>query len=185
MAQKTLVNPVIQAKEAESVVGATDADLVEEHPVEEPVVADGDADPVVVQEVVQDRDTFKCKETKACKRIFMTREGLNNHIKQCHNSQKQYVCPECGKSFPRMQRLAVHQESHVVKPTISCDICGKEVKNNYRLKQHIEKYHEEANVKCNICDKTFLHKIDLRKHKKNCLKQRNKLKNTTNIDKKK
>ena len=176
--EKELADPVLADNEVEPVVEDRVVEAVEEVSDVEPVVED--VEPVQVQAEGQGRDLFKCKKTKACKREFRTRGGLMNHIEKNHKDKKQFQCKECGKSFPKMQRLAAHQETHVVKPTISCDICGQEVKNMFRLKQHSEKYHDVVNAKCDICDQTFLYKIELRNHRTTCLKKENRLK-TNNL----
>jgi len=55
------------------------------------------------------RENFVCTK---CQRRFWKKQSFENH-NQAHEEGKIYICENCGKSYPKMARLKIHQRVHV------------------------------------------------------------------------
>ena len=89
------------------------------------------------------------KECKICKKLFIGRNELRNHI-TVHEGEK---CQSCGKSFNGVQKL------------MKCESCGKLFSEAGYLKKHIRTVHEgHKDHKCESCDKSFSQAGFLKRH---------------------
>ena len=72
---------------------------------------------------------------------------------------REFLCAECGKSFPTEGRLHQHATFHIDSNDgkLACRICGLKLKNNRVLKQH-EIAHDPDAFKCLICGRYFRRK---------------------------
>ena len=117
-----------------------------------------------------EKKDFSCKETKRCSRTFKTAKGLENHIKDYHEGNKNYTCVTCGKQCLTVKKLKKHEQSHL-KPDVICDQCGVQKRDEFRMKQHKQQEHEEGKGKCERCSVDFGTRAALRGHLKTCLQK--------------
>ncbi|CAG7816164.1 unnamed protein product, partial [Allacma fusca] len=86
-----------------------------------------------------------------CNVDFLTKNRLTNHRLAAHETEKKYMCDQCGKSFINPGRLRKHIEyTHTDERPFICDQCGKNFKSMDNLKCHIVRSHtEEGRLKYN------------------------------------
>jgi len=81
-------------------------------------------------------------------------------------SQDQFPCPECGKSFRKNSNLQCHISAVHRISVSNCDKCGKGFKNPYYLRHHVNKVHNVQQVICDVCSKICKSKGNLYNHKR-------------------
>uniref|UniRef100_A0A336MLT9 CSON002594 protein n=1 Tax=Culicoides sonorensis TaxID=179676 RepID=A0A336MLT9_CULSO len=79
------------------------------------------------------------------------------------NSEGQYECPNCAKSYPNRRTLNKHLYRVHSPATEKCHICGK-VFNPYKLQCHM--HFHKLQHKCDQCEKSFPHPSSLAAHVK-------------------
>ena len=87
-----------------------------------------------------------------CSRIFVTKNVLNNHIKNFHQKgSRNFKCDSCEKVFTSSESLKRHIKTlHEGQKNYKCDSCGKFFTQSGNLKTHIKTNHEgQRNYKCN------------------------------------
>ena len=118
-----------------------------------------------------EKKDFSCKETKRCSRTFKTAKGLENHIKDYHEGNKNYTCVTCGKQCLTVKKLKKHEQIHL-KPDVICDVCGVQKRDEFRMKQHKQQEHEKGMGRCGKCGVDCGTRAALRRHVKSCLRKR-------------
>lgn len=99
-----------------------------------------------------------------CGKSYALKETLKSHIRNVHNLQRKFKCPECGKGFNSNPRLNDHINNvHGQKQAIPCEKCNK-IFNSLRNLQTHAVYHSEPKLKCQYCDKLFYIKKNLKDH---------------------
>lgn len=99
-----------------------------------------------------------------CGKSYALKETLKSHIRNVHNMQRKYKCPECSKGFNSNPRLNDHINNvHGQKQAIPCEKCGK-IFNSLRNLQTHAVYHEDPKLKCQYCDKLFYIRKNLKEH---------------------
>ena len=86
-------------------------------------------------------------------------------VGQCET--RQYICQDCGRSFPTNRTLEEHMValhgSHV--NTLPCHICGIFLKTQQSLDHHLKRHHiSKPGFVCSDCGKTFTSKTDMVSH---------------------
>lgn len=72
-----------------------------------------------------------------CHKGFSSKLGRDNHVKQKHGSRDQcFSCHICGKMFPTLNMLSIHQRVHSDYRPFECAECGKGYKHKKDLKTH-------------------------------------------------
>ncbi|XP_066440873.1 zinc finger protein 140-like [Eleutherodactylus coqui] len=103
---------------------------------------------------------------KDCQPICLKCKGVVN----CYcsfaklNSDKPFVCVDCGKRYSQEGYLIAHQRSHFHKQPYKCSFCEKSFKKPHHLKKHL-KTHQAIEHKCYTCQAVFQNPSDLKKHK--------------------
>ncbi|XP_029443651.1 gastrula zinc finger protein XlCGF26.1-like isoform X2 [Rhinatrema bivittatum] len=105
---------------------------------------------------------------KACSESFSQRmPGMQPQ--RIHKGQKQFICPDCGKSFHRKSVLKEHQIIHMgdallqEKP-FACLECGKGFILRSSLTKHKRIHIELKPYTCSYCSKSFNDKSNFKKH---------------------
>ena len=93
--------------------------------------------------------------------VLESQPGAINSESHGQDESKEFLCAECGKSFPTEGRLHQHATFHIHVDSndgkLACRICGLKLKNNRVLKQH-EIAHDPNAFKCLICGRYFRQK---------------------------
>lgn len=90
-----------------------------------------------------------------CRRRFKTEDGLKVHIDTFDHNK--YSCDQCGKTFPKKNKLERHKITHTDERPFPCDICDKAYQSSYRLTQHklIKHGIKKKTFVCQFCDKEY------------------------------
>ncbi|CAD7080315.1 unnamed protein product [Hermetia illucens] len=103
---------------------------------------------------------FLCK---ICPLTFASKQGLNRHIDNIHDSNrknlrnrdKSFSCPTCGKKFSANFHLQVHIRIHTEEHPYKCDQCPKSFAQASGLKLHMFAHNGEKPFACRVCGKRF------------------------------
>lgn len=69
--------------------------------------------------------------------------------------EKKHECPECGRSFKKMDHLNVHIAYKHSEKKIKCEICNKKFARKYDLAYHTRVHTGERPFTCELCGKSF------------------------------
>lgn len=90
----------------------------------------------------------KCQ---VCTRLFISQEGLNNHMDRDHELETVEKCEYCSETFKFRYLLNKHVESEHQEPLI-CEICGKKFKSKRRYTTHKLAHGKSSKLQCPHCD---------------------------------
>uniref|UniRef100_H2MYT2 Pleiomorphic adenoma gene 1 n=1 Tax=Oryzias latipes TaxID=8090 RepID=H2MYT2_ORYLA len=81
-------------------------------------------------------------------------------------AKKNFLCPECQKSFNSLEKLKVHSYSHTGERPYRCSQpdCTKAFVSKYKLLRHMATHSPEKTHKCSYCEKMFHRKDHLKNH---------------------
>lgn len=97
------------------------------------------------------RHTEKKFECDICKRMFLLKKDLKEHIIIMHCNDARYTCQKCGKSF---------QSTFVIKHHLEKGCQVRHKPRHARLP-----YNESKNIiKCHLCERSYLCGKSLQKH---------------------
>lgn len=113
----------------------------------------------------------KGESCSECKRIFYSREELNQHLIQSHTLRlPRSTCDICGKNVVK-HFMKSHLETHnarETRKTFQCHKCDTKFLHKNSLKYHIQRYHGNKPIEyeygCTICAKKCLSRADLLRH---------------------
>ncbi|OXA45230.1 Zinc finger imprinted 3 [Folsomia candida] len=109
------------------------------------------------------RDVLQCD---LCPQTFLTKNGLQGHIRVAHENRRNYPCAFCDKRFSKSANLRSHVEAiHVTnKERIhSCDKCEYRSHSKHNLTRHRMR-HDAARYGCYFCGKKFVTSHELVRH---------------------
>ena len=94
---------------------------------------------------------------------FKTSSTKHYHMKYQHNEKDlTQICPECGKTTPRLK--AHIKQNHM---EVQCPVCGKMLSGTQKLRNHKQSVHtsmEDRPHKCKTCGKGFFYQNALDDH---------------------
>ena len=132
---------------------------------------------------------FKCTHTN-CDKKFLTSSLLREHIRmhsprnqcdQCsfiansasrleshklyrHQTERNYECTICLKSFKQRGDLRAHVRRHQIVDPYRCDKCDFETLNEEGLNKHLKLHSKDNGYYCHICKKVFSRGNNLSRH---------------------
>ncbi|XP_058830507.1 transcription factor grauzone-like isoform X2 [Topomyia yanbarensis] len=107
------------------------------------------------------------QQCQLCKRWFVNKLGLKQHIKSQHTEAgESFVCGVCGKVSPNKYALQQHQR--VVHPAqqYACEFCEKKFKRAISLKEHRATHNGAPLYSCKFCPQTFFSNANMYTHQK-------------------
>uniref|UniRef100_A0AAV2LPT6 C2H2-type domain-containing protein n=1 Tax=Knipowitschia caucasica TaxID=637954 RepID=A0AAV2LPT6_KNICA len=87
---------------------------------------------------------------------------------------KKFICKVCGKPFPALWNLSIHQRVHTGERPFKCDTCGRRFAEAGNLKKHQRVHTGEKPYSCNQCGRSFAWICNLKKHQQSpygCVQQ--------------
>ncbi|XP_048003622.1 zinc finger protein 16-like [Leguminivora glycinivorella] len=109
---------------------------------------------------LQSLDTFNCN---ICHRVLANKHSYEHHM-QRHNGCR-YVCEHCGKGFPVLTELQVHQVAvHGTGPYLQCRQCPYKAPRKFSLTEHERIHTGERPYTCEKCGLTFRRRFVWKKH---------------------
>lgn len=103
-----------------------------------------------------DMELFKCDQCETFRSFSQAK--LQAH-KICHNTERTFLCDDCGKGFKSKKNLRHHQQIHRRKnnpeenpPKFVCQICQRAFREFRLLRHHTNNVHEKLKPHlCNYC----------------------------------
>ena len=107
--------------------------------------------------------TFECK---FCKRNFLTRKQILQHMKKVHKNLPGFPCSDCNEVLPTNRARTSHINKVHLNLSFNCDQCDKGFPLKGALDQHILKVHNKDSLKskCELCNTWFSRKQTLQMH---------------------
>ena len=83
----------------------------------------------------------KCHSCGQCGKRFPTMFGLKIHQK-FHTGKKPYGCDQCGQHFSTMFGLKIHQRFHTGKKLYGCEKCGQHADVFFSSMAHLKRHQQ-------------------------------------------
>lgn len=96
-----------------------------------------------------------------CDMNFQSRAKLVQHLKLGKHGQ---ACPQCGKSFPKLDNLEIHVRSHTTERPFACEHCDKTYKDAPSLYSHLQTHNGKRSHLCSECGASFMKSDHLKRH---------------------
>ena len=92
-----------------------------------------------------------------CGKTFKTKQSMKQHIRNCHEADKEYPCEECNENFTGKRKWLNHKHVH---QNIKCTVCNLQLPKNSRSTHKCK----SKEYLCSTCGFKALQKSNLNKH---------------------
>ncbi|XP_065365664.1 zinc finger protein Xfin-like [Calliphora vicina] len=121
-----------------------------------------------------DTTAHKCQH---CERDFHSKQGLDLHIRQIHNTTSSQVgskhkCLECHKEFRTRSTLWHHKKTHDKSNQFQCPVCPTRKFGEGSFIVHVMLHENESCFPCQVCGKIFTTNKERMTHWKSHIKER-------------
>uniref|UniRef100_A0A1B0CIX8 C2h2-type zn-finger protein n=1 Tax=Lutzomyia longipalpis TaxID=7200 RepID=A0A1B0CIX8_LUTLO len=96
---------------------------------------------------------LKDAEKNICKRVFVRKRNLIQHMGSHSTKDKPFKCTDCPKLFATQEQLTAHEKQHKGVKKHKCKECGKCFNMGSSLKDHLRTHSGEKPFLCSICGK--------------------------------
>ncbi|XP_053713905.1 zinc finger protein 37 homolog [Synchiropus splendidus] len=101
---------------------------------------------------------------QVCGRVFPSIASMELH-QRVHSGERPYTCPHCGKGFAQPNNLRVHLLIHSGERRYRCTLCGKSFISSSHLKRHRTVHTQEKPYSCSRCGQSFSQMCSVRRHR--------------------
>lgn len=99
-----------------------------------------------------------------CSKSYILKSLLMYHIKKSHLMERNCQCTECGYRFFSKKALKAHMVKHTGERIYACEVCHKSYARKYTLREHMRIHNNDRRFKCDVCAMTFVQKCSLKSH---------------------
>ncbi|XP_053620275.1 zinc finger protein 737-like [Plodia interpunctella] len=104
-------------------------------------------------------------ECEICKKVLSNPVTYSHHME--YHSGCKFICEHCGKGFPVLPRLQIHQiavHKININPYLSCQFCSFLAPTKIKLTEHERLHTGERPFTCDKCGLTFRRQAIWKKH---------------------
>lgn len=101
-----------------------------------------------------------------CSFMAKTSSRLESHILYRHQTERNYECTICSKTFKQRGDLRAHVRRHQIVEPYKCDKCEFETLNEEGLTTHAKLHDRNHDYCCHLCQKVFSRGNNLSRHLK-------------------
>lgn len=116
------------------------------------------------QHLIKVHNTEAQYKCNVCNRSFILKSLLMSHIKKNHLMERNCQCTECGYRFFSKKALKAHMVKHTGERQFVCEVCNKAYARKYTLREHMRIHNNDRRFKCSVCGLTFVQKCSLKSH---------------------
>ena len=111
----------------------------------------------------------KCKSASnrtylcpTCGSSFPSSAARSLHRRQVH--QRHHLCQTCDRAFATSQKLERHLRTHKSDKKLKCEVCNKEFSSEENLESHYNVHYGKKLFKCQLCSREYFTRSGLNSH---------------------
>ena len=121
--------------------------------------------------VIKAASPTKCKAASnrtylcpTCGSSFPSSAARSCHRRQVH--QRHHLCQTCDRAFTTSQKLERHLRTHKSDKKLKCEVCSKEFSLEENLESHYNVHYGKKLFKCQLCMREYFTRSGLNSHLK-------------------
>lgn len=116
-------------------------------------------------EILASIDTQRNFLCDLCGKSYLRKHVFEGHLR-AHSGEKPFSCPVCGKMFSTSSLLCLHRKTHDEEKPFKCSYCDKHFRMKKLCRRHELIHTGEKPLKCDLCGKCFRQSGHLYRHKR-------------------